>query len=109
MWERYGAVLIQGKRPIAYLSKARSGVQTQALSTYEKELWTLVTAVQKWRHYLQGGPLIIKTYHVSFQYLIDFSLLAFPAKLPSCLHPISNFELVYDGSHFPWDQFFTRL
>ena len=62
---------MQGKRPIAYLSKARSGVQTQALSTYEKELWTLVTAVQKWRHYLQGGPLIIKTYHVSFKYLLE--------------------------------------
>lgn len=50
-----GAVLMQGKRPIAFLSKAL-GVRNQGLSTYEKEFLALLTAVQKWRHYLQRAP-----------------------------------------------------
>lgn len=58
---------MQGKGPIAYFSN----VQTQALSTYEKELLALVTAVQKWRHYLQGSPFIRKTDHVSLKYLLE--------------------------------------
>jgi RNase H-like domain found in reverse transcriptase/Reverse transcriptase (RNA-dependent DNA polymerase) len=41
-----GAVLMQGKRPIAFLSKAL-GIKNQHLSTYEKELIALLTAVQK--------------------------------------------------------------
>jgi RNase H-like domain found in reverse transcriptase len=45
-----GVVLMQGRRPIAFLSKAL-GVKNQALSTYEKELLALLTAVSKWRHY----------------------------------------------------------
>jgi RNase H-like domain found in reverse transcriptase len=41
-----GAVLMQGRRPIAYLSKAL-GIKNQSLSTYEEELMTLLIAVQK--------------------------------------------------------------
>jgi RNase H-like domain found in reverse transcriptase len=44
--KRIGAVLMQGKRPIAYLSKAL-GVKNQQLSTYEKEFIALLTAMQK--------------------------------------------------------------
>jgi Reverse transcriptase (RNA-dependent DNA polymerase)/RNase H-like domain found in reverse transcriptase/Retroviral aspartyl protease len=65
-----GAVLMQGHRPIAYLSKAL-GVKNQQLSTYEKEFLALLTAVQKWRHYLQGGPFIIKTDHISLKHLLE--------------------------------------
>ncbi|KAJ4816839.1 polyprotein [Rhynchospora pubera] len=39
-----GAVLMQGKRPIAFLSKSL-GVKAQGLSTYEKEFLALLTAV----------------------------------------------------------------
>jgi RNase H-like domain found in reverse transcriptase len=39
-----GAVLMQGKRHIAYLSKAL-GVKNQSLSTYEKELIAILVAV----------------------------------------------------------------
>jgi RNase H-like domain found in reverse transcriptase/Reverse transcriptase (RNA-dependent DNA polymerase) len=46
-----GAVLMQGKRPIAYMSQTL-GVRNQQLSVYEKEFLALLTAVQKWRHYL---------------------------------------------------------
>jgi hypothetical protein len=48
-----GAILMQEGQPIAYLSKALKG-QSLFLSTYEKELLSLVTTVQKWRPYLLG-------------------------------------------------------
>jgi RNase H-like domain found in reverse transcriptase/Integrase zinc binding domain/Integrase core domain/Reverse transcriptase (RNA-dependent DNA polymerase) len=65
-----GAVLMQEKRPVAYLSKAL-GIRNQALSTYEKELLALLTAVTKWRHYLQGKPFTIKTDHISLKHLLE--------------------------------------
>jgi RNase H-like domain found in reverse transcriptase/Reverse transcriptase (RNA-dependent DNA polymerase) len=65
-----GVVLMQEKRPIAYMSKAL-GTKNQALSTYEKELMALLAAVQKWRHYLQGKPFIIKTDHISLKHLLE--------------------------------------
>jgi RNase H-like domain found in reverse transcriptase/Reverse transcriptase (RNA-dependent DNA polymerase)/Integrase zinc binding domain len=64
------AVLMQGKKSIAFLSKAL-GIKNQALSTYEKELLALFTTVQKWRHYLQGLPFIIKTDHISLKHLLE--------------------------------------
>jgi hypothetical protein len=68
-----GAVLMQNKQPIAYYSKAM-GVKYQALSTYEKELMALVSAVQKWRHYLQNGRFVIRTDHESFKHLLSQKL-----------------------------------
>lgn len=65
-----GAVLMQCKRPIAFLSK-KLGVKNQGLSTYEKELLALYTAVTRWRHYLLGGEFIIKTDQVSLKYLLE--------------------------------------
>jgi transposase InsO family protein len=65
-----GAVLMQGRRPIAYLSKAL-GIKNQGLSTYEKELMAVLVAVQKWRHYLHGKPFIIKTDHISLKHLLE--------------------------------------
>jgi len=62
-----GAVLMQGGRPLAYLSKSL-GTRNQGLSTYKNAVLALLTAVQKWRHYLQGMPFIIKTDHMSFKY-----------------------------------------
>lgn len=65
-----GAVLIQNKRPIAFLSK-KLGPKNQLLSTYEKEFLALLTAITKWRHYLMGGRFVIKTDHISLKFLLE--------------------------------------
>jgi RNase H-like domain found in reverse transcriptase/Reverse transcriptase (RNA-dependent DNA polymerase) len=68
-----GAVLMQGRRPIEFLSKTL-GVKNRLLSTYGEELLALLTAVQKWRHYLQGQSFIIKTDHLSLKFLLEQKL-----------------------------------
>ncbi|KAM1902895.1 hypothetical protein ACFX13_040481 [Malus domestica] len=65
-----GAVLQQGKRPIAYTSKAL-GPKNQALSAYERELIAIVHAVKKWQNYLQGRHFIIRTDHNSLKYFLS--------------------------------------
>ncbi|KAJ3684964.1 hypothetical protein LUZ61_014128 [Rhynchospora tenuis] len=65
-----GAVLMQDNRPIAYLSKSL-GVKNQGLSTYEKELLALITAVKKWKHYLLGQPFVIRTDQISLKHLLE--------------------------------------
>ncbi|KAJ4772249.1 polyprotein [Rhynchospora pubera] len=65
-----GAVLMQNNKPIAYLSKSL-GVKNQGLSTYEKELLALLTAVKRWRHYLVGAPFIIRTDQISLKHLLE--------------------------------------
>ncbi|KAJ4759850.1 polyprotein [Rhynchospora pubera] len=65
-----GAVLMQENRPIAYLSKSL-GIKNQGLSTYEKELLALITAVKKWKHYLLGRPFIIRTDQISLKHLLE--------------------------------------
>lgn len=65
-----GAVLQQGRRPVAYISQKLSPSK-QDLSTYEKEFLALVVAVTKWRHYLMGGKFVIRTDHISLKYLVE--------------------------------------
>jgi len=68
-----GAVLMQGGRPLAYLSKAL-GPKHQHLSIYEKEFLALIMAVEKWRPYLQRQEFIIQTDHKSLSYLSEQNL-----------------------------------
>lgn len=65
-----GAVLMQEGHPIAFISKAL-GPKHLGLSTYEKELLSVVFAVQKWGHYLLGRHFIIRTDHLSLKYLLS--------------------------------------
>ena len=58
------AVLMQDKRPLAYLSQSL-GPRNLGLSIYEKELLALVMAVTKWRHYLEGHHFLIRIDHQS--------------------------------------------
>lgn len=70
-----GTVLMQGKRPLAYLSKS-IGVRNMGMSIYEKELLALMTAVGKWRHYLEGHHFIIKIDHWSLKHLLEQRITA---------------------------------
>jgi hypothetical protein len=65
-----GAVLMQNGKPIAYLSKALKG-RALLMSTYEKELFALVTAIQKWRPYLLGQSFVVKTDQQSLKFLLE--------------------------------------
>ena len=49
---------MQDGKPIAYFSQALCP-KNQALSTYEKELLAIMTAVQKWSGYLVGARFVI--------------------------------------------------
>ena len=65
-----GAVLMQEGRAIAFHSQALKG-RSLALSTYEKELLALVTAVQRWRPYLVGNSFLVRTDQQSLKYILE--------------------------------------
>ena len=64
-----GAVLLQEGHPIAFFSK-KFGPQRRIASTYHKELYAIVEAVQKWRQYLLGREFVIKTDQHSLKELL---------------------------------------
>jgi hypothetical protein len=68
------AVLMQQGCPIAFFSKAL-GPKAQASSIYEKEALAILEALRKWRHYLLGNKLIIRTDQRSLKYLSSQKLL----------------------------------
>lgn len=55
-----GAVLMQERRPISYLSKS-VGPGAAAMSTYDKEAMAIIEAIKKWKHYFLDTALIIRT------------------------------------------------
>nr|GEX59048.1 hypothetical protein [Tanacetum cinerariifolium] len=64
-----GAVLMQEKRPIAFLSKAISPKQ-QGLSVYKKVLLAILMAVKQWHYYLITGPFLIRTEQHGLKHLL---------------------------------------
>jgi RNase H-like domain found in reverse transcriptase len=67
---RIGAVLMQDRRPIAFISQ-KLGIKNQGLSTYEKEFMALIVAVTKWKHYLIGRSFTIRTDQISLKHLLE--------------------------------------
>lgn len=65
-----GAVLMQGQRPICFLSKPLSP-RSQSLSAYEGELLAIIQAVTTWRSYLEVSPFVIKTDQQSIKHLLE--------------------------------------
>lgn len=63
-----GAVLMQDKRPIAYFSEKLNGAQLN-YSTYDKEFYALVRALETWQHYLLPKEFVIHTDHESLRHL----------------------------------------
>ena len=63
-----GAVLVQHGRPIAYYSHGLPKTKVPK-SAYEIELFAVVMAVQKWKHYLIHKPFTIRSDQMSLKYL----------------------------------------
>ncbi|MCO5552452.1 hypothetical protein L7F22_005963 [Adiantum nelumboides] len=59
-----GAALYQDGRPVAFESKKLSDAEI-CYPTYEKELYAVVHALRKWRHYLYGSTFVAWTDHHS--------------------------------------------
>ncbi|XP_040963814.1 uncharacterized protein, partial [Gossypium hirsutum] len=63
-----GAVLMQDGRPIAYFSEKLNGAVLN-YPTYDKELYSLIRALETWQHYLWPKEFVIHTDHESLKYL----------------------------------------
>ncbi|XP_071901083.1 uncharacterized protein [Coffea arabica] len=63
-----GAVLIQEGRPIAYFSEKLNGAALN-YSTYDKEFYTLIHALETWQHYLRLKEFVIHTDHEALKHL----------------------------------------
>jgi hypothetical protein len=65
---RVGAILMQDKHPIAYISK-HLGPKLRGFSTYEKEYIAILLAIDQWRSYLQYNEFHIYTDQKSLSHL----------------------------------------
>ncbi|XP_057994981.1 uncharacterized protein LOC131175280 [Hevea brasiliensis] len=63
-----GPVLMQDKIPVACFSEKLHGAQLN-YSTYDKELYALMLALETWQHYLLPKEFVIHTDHDSLRYL----------------------------------------
>ena len=62
------AVLMQDGHPIAYFSEKLNGAAL-SYSTYDKELYALIRALQTWQHYLFPKEFVIHNDYESLRYL----------------------------------------
>jgi hypothetical protein len=65
-----GAVLMQERRQIAYLSKSLKG-KALNLSTYENELFVLAMAIQKWSPYLLEQSFVVRIEQQRLKFLLE--------------------------------------
>lgn len=63
-----GAVLSQGKRPVAYFSEKLSDA-CRSWPTYDKEFYAVFRALKHWEHYLIGKEFILYSDHQALKYL----------------------------------------
>ncbi|XP_057990695.1 uncharacterized protein LOC110653932 [Hevea brasiliensis] len=63
-----GVVLMQEKRPIAYFSEKLHGAALN-YSTYDKEMYALLRALETWQHYLWPKEFVIHSDHESLKHI----------------------------------------
>jgi hypothetical protein len=73
----FGAVLHQGKGPVAFFSK-QFAPRHLKVAAYERELIGLVQAVRHWRPYLWGRQFSVKTDHYALKFMLDQRLSTIP-------------------------------
>jgi hypothetical protein len=66
----FGAVLHQGKGPLAFFSRPFAA-RHHKLTAYERELIRLVQAMRHWQPYLWGRPFCVRTDHYNLKFLLD--------------------------------------
>jgi len=75
---------------LAFTSKALFGKNLDK-STYEKEILTIIHAIQCWRSYLIGRHFIILTNHHSLKFFIEQCIFRF-TKLLGCNYEIVSYK-----------------
>ena len=69
-----GAVLSQqtpeGERPVAFLSTTLTDTERR-WPTHDRELYAVVSALHRWRHYVEGVQTEVLTDHHSLKYFLD--------------------------------------
>jgi hypothetical protein len=68
--EGIGAVLMQNKHPIVYESQKLRGLEL-LYTIYDKEMLDIMHALAKFRKYLVGAKLIVRTDHNNLKYFLD--------------------------------------
>lgn len=63
-----GAILSQRGRPIAYFSEKLNEAKKR-YSTYDKEFYALVRALEHWKHYLVAKEFILHSDHEALKYI----------------------------------------
>lgn len=63
-----GAVLSEGGHSIAFFNEKLNDTKRK-YSTYDKELYAIVRALEHWSHYLLSSEFILFTYHEALRFL----------------------------------------
>jgi len=63
-----GAVLIQEGRPLTYFSEKLSD-ERRKYSTYDKEFFAIIRALEHWTHYLIANEFILHSDHEALKYI----------------------------------------